>query len=36
MEFEAWWTSDKDFYSVSQWEGVGGGGGGKKYPNHFL
>ena len=28
MEFEAWWKSDKDFYSVSQGEGVGGGGGG--------
>ena len=26
MEFEAWWKSDKDFYSVSQGEGVGGGG----------
>ena len=28
MEFEAWGKSDKDFYSVSQGEGVGGGGGG--------
>ena len=45
MEFEAWWKSDKDFYSVSQGEGVGGGGGGggvataarKKYSKlHFL
>ena len=44
MEFEAWWKTDKDFYSVSQGEGVGGGGGGgvataarKKYSKlHFL
>ena len=43
MEFEAWWKSDKDFYSVSQGEGVGGGGGGvataarRKYSKlHFL
>ena len=45
MEFEAWWKSDKDFYSVSQGEGVGGGVGGgwvataarKKYSKlHFL
>ena len=28
MEFEAWWKSDKDFYSVSQGEGVGGGSNG--------
>ena len=28
MEFEAWWKSDKDFYSVSQGKGVGGGGKG--------
>ena len=36
MEFEAWWTSDKDFYSVSQWEGVGVGGGGEEIPQSLL